>query len=97
LADAIENGCKIAIINDREIYLQYHKSCKLIFVSNTTTALQNLAKFARNRHSGKFIAITGSVGKTTTKEVIAKVLASFGKVFASEGNLNNHIGKCFPT
>jgi UDP-N-acetylmuramoyl-tripeptide--D-alanyl-D-alanine ligase len=92
LADAIENGCKIAIINDREIYFQYHKSCKLIFVSNTTTALQNLAKFARNRHSGKFIAITGSVGKTTTKEVIAKVLASFGKVFASEGNLNNHIG-----
>lgn len=92
LTDAIKNGCKIAIINDREIYFQYHKSCKLIFVSNTTTALQNLAKFARNRHSGKFIAITGSVGKTTTKEVIATVLASFGKVFASEGNLNNHIG-----
>ncbi len=92
LADAIENGCKIAVINDREIYFQHHKICKLILVSDTIKALQNLAKFARNRHIGKFIAITGSVGKTTTKEVIAKVLASFGEVFASEGNLNNHIG-----
>ena len=61
-------------------------------VSDTLIALQNLARFARDRFTGPVVGITGSAGKTTTRQMIALALGSLGKVHATKGNLNNHIG-----
>jgi len=64
----------------------------LIRVDDTTRALQAVAQDVRRRSGARVIAITGSTGKTTTKEVIAELLATRHRVFRNKGNLNNHIG-----
>jgi UDP-N-acetylmuramoyl-tripeptide--D-alanyl-D-alanine ligase len=63
-----------------------------IQVDDTTRALQALALDVRRRSGAKVVAITGSAGKTTTKEVAAEFLATRYRVFRNTGNLNNHIG-----
>ncbi|VBB68881.1 UDP-N-acetylmuramoylalanyl-D-glutamyl-2,6-diaminopimelate--D-alanyl-D-alanine ligase [invertebrate metagenome] len=65
---------------------------QLLIVQNTHTALEALAHHARLRSSAQVVAITGSVGKTSTKEMLRRVLAGQGHTHASEGNLNNHLG-----
>ena len=65
---------------------------RIIQVEDGLTALQALAKFHREQFDIPFIAITGSNGKTTTKELVATVLTSHFKTATTEGNLNNHIG-----
>jgi UDP-N-acetylmuramoyl-tripeptide--D-alanyl-D-alanine ligase len=64
----------------------------LIVVEDTVAALQTLAARARRWWGGRVIAITGSAGKTTTKEICAALLSSTHQVFKSEGNLNNLLG-----
>ncbi|MDB5366004.1 MAG: murF [Rhodospirillales bacterium] len=64
----------------------------LLTVNDTMTGLADLARGARDRSRAKLVAITGSVGKTSTKEALAAVLRAQGKTHASEGNLNNHWG-----
>lgn len=64
----------------------------IILVGDTLQALQQLGAAARNRSQAKFIAVTGSVGKTSTKEALKTVLSAQARTFASEGNLNNHWG-----
>ena len=64
----------------------------LIEVEDTTLALQALARDIRRRSGAKVVAITGSAGKTTTKEIAAEFLATRFTVFRNKGNLNNHIG-----
>ena len=64
----------------------------LVSVANTTTGLQEIARDVRRRSGTKVVAITGSAGKTTTKEVAAEFLGSRFRVFRNKGNLNNHIG-----
>ena len=64
----------------------------VIEVSDTTLALQRLAREVRRASGSKVVAITGSAGKTTTKEVAAEFLASRFRVIRNRGNLNNHIG-----
>ena len=64
----------------------------VVLVKDTLQALQDLGIAARNRSSAKFIAVTGSVGKTSTKEALKTVLSAQARTFASEGNLNNHWG-----
>ncbi|GIL39778.1 UDP-N-acetylmuramoyl-tripeptide--D-alanyl-D-alanine ligase [Roseiterribacter gracilis] len=64
----------------------------LLSVNDTMTGLADLARGARDRSRAKLVAITGSVGKTSTKEALAAVLRAQGKTHASEGNLNNHWG-----
>jgi UDP-N-acetylmuramoyl-tripeptide--D-alanyl-D-alanine ligase len=64
----------------------------LIQVPDTTAALQDLARFVRRESSATVIAITGSAGKTTTKETIAALLDSRFNVVKNKGNLNNHLG-----
>jgi UDP-N-acetylmuramoyl-tripeptide--D-alanyl-D-alanine ligase len=61
-------------------------------VPDPLTALQALARFWRERHSADVIGVTGSIGKTTTKEIVASVLAPRGPVLKSEANLNTEIG-----
>jgi UDP-N-acetylmuramoyl-tripeptide--D-alanyl-D-alanine ligase len=64
----------------------------LVSVADTTTGLQDIARDVRRRSGTKVVAITGSAGKTTTKEVAADFLATRFRVFRNKGNLNNHIG-----
>ncbi|MFK7974005.1 MAG: UDP-N-acetylmuramoyl-tripeptide--D-alanyl-D-alanine ligase [Rickettsiaceae bacterium] len=89
IQDALNRGAKIAIIskNTQGIDLS-----KLIFVKDTFQALMDLAVYKRQNLSTKFIAVTGSVGKTSTKEALKLMLSAYGKTFASHGTFNNHIG-----
>ena len=64
----------------------------IVLVKDTLIGLQDLGRAARNRSNAKFIAVTGSVGKTSTKEMLKIVLGAQADTFASEGNLNNHWG-----
>ena len=64
----------------------------LVHVENTVLALQSIAASVRRRSGTKVVAITGSVGKTTTKEAIASLLEGEFEVFRNAGNFNNHIG-----
>jgi UDP-N-acetylmuramoyl-tripeptide--D-alanyl-D-alanine ligase len=87
-ASALEMGAAYAIIDEKEFY---HNE-KTILVDDVLTTLQQLAKYHRQQFSIPFIAITGSNGKTTSKELVNAVLASTYKTYFTHGNLNNHIG-----
>lgn len=89
--DAINRGAAAAIVNNNYSSNECDKE-KFIFVSDAAQALTSLAKYKRDRSKAKFIAITGSVGKTSTKEIIKLMLQPFGKVFGSRGNFNNYLG-----
>lgn len=85
---AIGDGAAYAVIDDK----QFEIPGKTILVEDVLATLQQLAKYHRQRFTIPFIAITGSNGKTTTKELIHAVLSTTYKTFTTEGNLNNHIG-----
>lgn len=86
---AIENGALAAIVDEKE----YEDSSKNIYyVKDSLVALQDLARAYRNYLKIPFIGLTGSNGKTTTKELISSVLKEKYKVHYTFGNLNNHIG-----
>ncbi len=85
---AIEAGAAYAVIDEEAYALQE----KTILVENVLTTLQALARYHREQLSIPFIAITGSNGKTTTKELIHAVLSSGYSTSTTIGNLNNHIG-----
>ena len=86
--EALYKGAAYAIIDDRAYAINDH----CIVVNNTLDTLQQLARHHRRQFNIPFIAITGSNGKTTTKELIAAVLSKRFITYATEGNLNNHIG-----
>jgi UDP-N-acetylmuramoyl-tripeptide--D-alanyl-D-alanine ligase len=85
---ALESGAAFAII-DEEIDFADER---LIEVDDSLKTLQQLAKYHREQFNIPFIAITGSNGKTTTKELVHEVLSSTYKTYTTKGNLNNHIG-----
>jgi len=85
---ALEKGCKYAVVDDEN--LKNNKNCLL--VDNVEATLQELAKHHRKTLNIPTIAITGSNGKTTTKELTAAVLSKQYKTWFTKGNLNNHIG-----
>lgn len=89
-AEALGRGCSYAIVDDGE-YVQAGDS-RYILVDNALEALQRLAQYHRARFRIPVIQVTGTNGKTTTKELIAAVLSAKHRVLATEGNLNNHIG-----
>ena len=88
---ALENGAAVALV-DREIKVSKTLANRLIKVEDCFKALYKLAEFSRNRMKGKVIGVTGSVGKTTTKEMLRLCLSKQGEVYASVGNFNNHFG-----
>ncbi|HVU58917.1 MAG TPA: UDP-N-acetylmuramoyl-tripeptide--D-alanyl-D-alanine ligase [Puia sp.] len=92
---ALEQGAAYAVIDeaptDDNLPPPYH-SDRLILVEDALTTLQQLALHHRRQFDIPFIAITGSNGKTTTKELIHAVLASTYITYTTQGNLNNHIG-----
>jgi UDP-N-acetylmuramoyl-tripeptide--D-alanyl-D-alanine ligase len=88
LDQARANGCVAFLVQDSSKV----KDADFILVKNTFVALYKLAEFSRKRSAAKIIAITGSVGKTGTKEMLKLAFSAYGKTFATYGNLNNHIG-----
>ena len=87
-SDALKKGAKYVIIDDAEFDI----SSKTILVDSVLKTLQKLATFHRNYLKTPIIALTGSNGKTTTKELINVVLSKKYNTTATIGNLNNHIG-----
>jgi UDP-N-acetylmuramoyl-tripeptide--D-alanyl-D-alanine ligase len=85
---ALESGASFCVV-DEETAIDDNR---IIKVEEVLTTLQALAKKHREQFDIPFIAITGSNGKTTTKELIHSVLSSSYKTYTTEGNLNNHIG-----
>jgi len=88
---ALEKGAVGAVIRKDQL-VRYAVKTRLLAVDDTLTALQTLATAVRRLWGKPLIGITGSAGKTTTKEAIAHVLASRFRVLKSEGNFNNHFG-----
>ena len=86
--DALKNGASFAIIDEKE----YKTSEQFILVENVIETLQKLANHHRKQFNIPFIGITGTNGKTTTKEFINSVLSKKYKTTYTQGNLNNHIG-----
>lgn len=90
---AIDAGAAYAVIDEKvPIDIGIEIPDKIILVDDVLTTLQQLAKHHRQQFDIPFIAITGSNGKTTTKELIHAVLSTTYKTYTTEGNLNNHIG-----
>lgn len=85
---ALDAGCSYAIVDE----VEYATSDKTILVENCLTTLQKLANFHRRTLKLPIIGITGTNGKTTTKELVTAVLAKDYNVASTKGNLNNHIG-----
>lgn len=94
IADVMERGAAWSLVSDlSKIPLDENLDEKgLIFVNDTLEALQDLAAYVLKKRGIPVIAVTGSTGKTSTKEMIASVLETQFKVLRNEGNLNNHIG-----
>ena len=86
--EALEKGASYVVIDNPDYYIDE----RTILVENSLVTLQSLAKFHRNYLKLPIIALTGSNGKTTTKELINVVLSKKYKTKATIGNLNNHIG-----
>lgn len=86
--EALSKGAKYAIIDE----VKYKTSDNIILVEDVLKSLQELASYHRKYLNIPIIALTGSNGKTTTKELINIVLSSKYKTIATVGNLNNHIG-----
>jgi len=85
---ALSLGCSFCVIDEK----RYKKSKKYILVEDVLICLQELASLHRSSLACRVIAITGSNGKTTSKELISCVLRKKYNVLSTEGNLNNHIG-----
>ena len=86
--NALQTGASYAVIDEEK----YQTDERFILVPDVLLALQQLANYHRRQFSIPFIAITGSNGKTTTKELVNAVLSAKYKAYATKGNLNNHIG-----
>ncbi len=85
---AIDGGCSYAIVDEAK----YATRPNIILVDNALETLQELAKYHRRQLKTPIIGITGTNGKTTTKELITAVLSQEYNVISTLGNLNNHIG-----
>lgn len=85
---AIEQGCALAVIDEEK----YKLDERFMLVENVLKTLQDLARHHRRQFKIPVLAITGSNGKTTNKELIHSVLSKNYKTLATHGNLNNHIG-----
>lgn len=89
---ALANGAGVLIIAEDKIPAMGNLNAPMIVVGDVLIALEALGRAARRRVSGKVAAVTGSVGKTTTKEMLRTALSPSGKIHASVASFNNHWG-----
>ncbi|MXV35490.1 MULTISPECIES: UDP-N-acetylmuramoyl-tripeptide--D-alanyl-D-alanine ligase [unclassified Saccharibacter] len=94
IQNALSQGAACVMVHDRQAVIDagLMDDPRLLFVDNTMKGLEALGHFARKRFNGKAIAITGSVGKTTTKTMLFQALQPYGKTHASVASYNNHWG-----
>ncbi|MGL4990705.1 MAG: UDP-N-acetylmuramoyl-tripeptide--D-alanyl-D-alanine ligase [Sarcina sp.] len=91
--DAIEKGATVIVIDELCFDIDsIIDDVTILKVTDTQVALENLAHFYRNKLDIKVIGVTGSAGKTSTKDIMAAVLGEKYSVFKTKGNFNNHIG-----
>jgi UDP-N-acetylmuramoyl-tripeptide--D-alanyl-D-alanine ligase len=90
VGDALARGAVAAVVSERPEGLA--PGASLLLVKDPLAALEDLARAARARSTARIVAVTGSVGKTSTKEALKLVLGAQGLTHASEGSLNNHWG-----
>jgi UDP-N-acetylmuramoyl-tripeptide--D-alanyl-D-alanine ligase len=91
VAQALDRGALAAVVRGEQ-RSRYPRHYPLLAVNDTLVALQSLATAVRRVWAKPLIGVTGSAGKTTTKEAIAQVLSARWRVLKSEGNFNNHFG-----
>ena len=89
LESVYDMGCRVAISSKRDIFLK--DDFNIVLVNDTTEALQKLGKYIRNKLTLPLVGITGSVGKTTTREMVALALSDL-KVFKTPNNFNSQVG-----
>ena len=95
---ALDNGAEAVIIQNVEITkkkMEKYSNKTIIKVENTLDALYEIARYKRNLYDIPVVAVTGSVGKTSTKDIIASVVSTKYKTLKTEGNNNNNIGLPF--
>ena len=93
--EALDKGAKTVIVEGIEFSdkdIENNKNKNIILVSDTLNALYEIARYKRNLYNIPVVAITGSVGKTSTKDIIANVVSQKFKTLKTEGNNNNNIG-----
>ena len=91
VTDALRKGAAAAVIDEQD-YLRTNDMGPLLIVPNSLVALQQIAAWARNHWGGEVVAVTGSAGKTSTKDVIAEMLSVKMPAGKTIGNFNNHVG-----
>ncbi len=89
VAEALAKGAVAAVVSRVPAGV---KPVSLLIVNDTLKALEALGRYARKHCTAKVVGVTGSVGKTSAKEMIRLALSAHGKTYATSGNYNNHIG-----
>ena len=92
IEDALDNGAKVVIYDAKDRFDAKNASSLFIQVNDSVKALGKLSHCYRKSHHVAVVGVTGSVGKTTTRNIIAHILAEKGNVVQNEGNKNNEIG-----
>ncbi|WP_139904237.1 UDP-N-acetylmuramoyl-tripeptide--D-alanyl-D-alanine ligase [Clostridium thermarum] len=92
VVEAVQKGASICIVEELAFDIKDIGNATIILVKDTKKALRDLAKYYRAKLDIKVIGVTGSTGKTTTKDLIASALSNKYKVFKTQGNFNNEIG-----
>ena len=87
--EALDKGASYSVIDDKSIL---NKNQNLIYVDDSLKSLQELSSYHRSQFDTKIIGVTGSNGKTTTKNLVHSILSQKYNVIKTKGNLNNHIG-----
>ena len=91
-AQALDKGCALAVVDDEQVYNNNHGDKPMMLVPNALQAFKDLSREHRRQFDIPVIGITGTNGKTTTKELVRAVLAEKYNVMATEGNFNNDVG-----
>lgn len=90
--EAFDKGAKACILDNKEVIKDTHDGDTIILVNDTIEAISKLAKYKRSLYNIPVVAVTGSVGKTSVKDMITSVLKTEYNVLATKGNYNNGIG-----
>ena len=90
--EAIKKGASVCILDDESVLDGKYGRCSIVIVDNSIKAIQELAKYKRSLYDIPVIAVTGSVGKTSVKDMVYTVVKSKFNTLCTQGNMNNHIG-----